>query len=87
MQPVRTQILFKPFPPDTMSTGGIYIPDSVQQVNNKGTIVAVGRGTKEKPMKLKQGDVGFRVKDWGCEVMVDGELHYIMDMDAIIALT
>ena len=36
-------------------------------------------------MKLKEGDVGYRVKDWGQDILIDGQLHYIMDMDAIIA--
>jgi len=85
MQPIRSQILFKPFPPDTISTGGIIVPDSAQQINNKGTIVKVGNGTKDKPMRLKEGKMGIRVKDWGCEVIIDGELHFIMDQDAILA--
>lgn len=86
MTPIRTQILFKPFPPDTKSTGGIYVPESAQQVNNKGVITRVGRGTRDKPMMLKEGQTGFRVKEWGTEVIIDGEQHFIMDQDAIIAL-
>lgn len=85
IRPIRSQILFKPLPPDKISVGGIYVPDSAQQINNKGIIVRVGKGTKDKPMKLKEGDIGYRVKSWGCEVMVDGELHYLMDQDAILA--
>lgn len=85
MQPIRNQILFKPFPPEEISEGGLFIPESAREISNKGIIVKVGSGTKEKPMKLKQGDVGYRVKGWGCEVMVNGELHFLMDMDAILA--
>lgn len=86
MTPIRSQILFKPFPPDTISTGGIYVPETAQQVNNKGTVIKVGRGTKDRPMMLKPGDIGHRVKDWGCEVIIDGEKHYLMDQDAILAI-
>jgi len=85
MQPIKNQILFKPFPSDKISTGGIIIPDSVQGISNKGTIVKVGNGTKEKPMKLKQGDIGYRVKSWGTEIIIDGELYFLMEQDAILA--
>lgn len=86
MKPIRTQILFKPFPPDEISTGGIIVPDSAKEINNKGLIVAVGNGTKEKPMRLKEGQIGYRVKGWGCDIMINGELHFIMDQDAILAV-
>lgn len=86
MTPIRNQILFKPFPPDDVSTGGIIVPDSAKEVNNKGTIVKVGKGTKEKPMTLYGGQVGFRVKGWGVEIIIDGEKHYLMEQDAVLAV-
>lgn len=85
-QPIRNQILFKPLPPDEVSLGGIYLPESARQVNNKGVIVKTGNGTKNKPMTVKPGQVGIRVKDWGEPIEVDGELCFIMDNDAIIAI-
>jgi len=87
MQPIRSQVLVKPFPADEISEGGIYVPESARKVSNKVKIVAVGNGTKDKPMALKPGQTGFRVQDWGCGIFVNGELHFIMDMDAIIALS
>lgn len=86
MTPIRNQILFKPFPPDEISAGGIFVPESAREVNNKGMIVKVGAGTKIRPMKLKEGDIGFRVKDWGTDVLINGELHFLMEDTAIIAL-
>lgn len=86
MQPIRNQILVKPFPSDSITEGGLIVPDSVKKPSNKVTVIKVGNGTKEKPMRLKAGDVGHRVKDWGLEILIEGELHYIMDSDAIIAL-
>lgn len=85
MIPIRTQVLVKPFPSDEISEGGIFVPLSARRPSNKVKVIKVGNGTKEKPMKLKEGMTGFRVKDWGCDVMIDGELHFIMDQDAIIA--
>lgn len=87
MTPLKTQILCKPYPSDEMSIGGIIVPETARGVSNKVLIVKVGSGTKEKPMHLKEGDTGHRVRDWGCEVMIDGELHFLMDQEAIIATT
>ena len=86
MQPVRNNILFRPFPPEEVTESGILVPDSAKKTNNKGTIVKVGVGTLKRKMKLKEGQIGYRVRDWGTEVMIDGQQHFLMDMDAILAL-
>ena len=85
MIPVRSQILVKPFPSDEISEFGIIVPENARKPSNKVKIVRVGNGTKDKPMKLKEGQVGYRVQDWGCPFLIWGELHFIMDADAIIA--
>lgn len=85
IQPIRNQVLVKPFPSDDVSSGGIYIPLSAQNVSNKVLVVNVGNGTIKKPMKLKPGEIGYRVKNWGVEVVVDGELHFLMESDSILA--
>lgn len=86
MKPIRNNVLVKPYPSENFSEGGIILPDSVKKISNKVKIISTGNGTIGKPMKLKPGDDGFRVKDWGMEVMIDGELHFLMDQDAILAL-
>lgn len=86
MKPIKENILVKPFPSDEITESGILIPESCRGVSNMVLIVEVGDGTKEKPMYLKKGDVGFRVKDWGEEIEINGEKHYIMNQSAIIAL-
>lgn len=77
-------ILFKPLPPDETTEGGLFIPETARKVNNKGTIVKVGRGTKERPMEFKEGDVAIRVQGWGQEILVEGELHVLIDSSAIL---
>jgi chaperonin GroES len=85
MKPVLSQILFKPFPSPEQTESGLFVPENARPVNNKGTIVAVGNGTKEKPMRLKVGDVGYRVQNWGEGFIMDGEIYFLMDASAIIA--
>lgn len=86
IQPIRNQILFKPFLGDSVSEGGILVPDSVRGESDKGIIVAVGNGTKNKPMELKVGMIGFRVHQWGEPIDDNTERFYLMEDSAIIAL-
>lgn len=86
MQPHNNNILFKPFESEAITKDGIVIPDSCKQVSNKGQIVAVGKGTPERKMKLKAGMIGYRVKDWGTPIEYNGEIYYLMEDKAIIAL-
>lgn len=85
MKPVRNNILTKPFPPDEISEGGIFVPESARQESNKMRVIAVGNGTKERKMIFNPGDVVYRVKDWGTPVDIDGERYYLMDQNGIIA--
>jgi chaperonin GroES len=85
MQPVRNIVLTKPFPPDEISEGGIFVPESARQESNKMRVIAVGNGTKERKMIFNPGDIVYRVKDWGTPVDIDGERYYLMDQNGIIA--
>lgn len=85
IQPIRTNVLVKPLKGNNVTDGGLFIPDNCVKESNKVEIVAVGNGTKDKPMTLKSGQIGFRVKDWGTPVIENGELYYLMEQDAIIA--
>lgn len=85
MQPILNQVVFKPFPSDEITESGFYVPENAREINNKGTIVAVGNGTKNKPMRLKVGEVVYRTKDWGEGFILDGQVYFLMDEKAIIA--
>ena len=86
MKPFNNYILFKPFETDSISSGGIIVPDSYKGISNKGEIVAVGEGTSGKPMRLKAGMIGYRVKDWGAEIIENGIKYFLMEDTAILAL-
>ena len=86
MQPIRDNVLVKPFKSEEVTEGGLFIPENCREVNNKVLVVAVGCGSKEKPMHLKEVQIGHRVKYWGQEIEINGEKHYIMNQSAIIAL-
>lgn len=74
-------VIVKPYPSSEFSEGGLIVPDSVKKPSNKVSIVSVG----DRVTKVKEGQSGFRVKSWGHDVLINNELHFIMDQSAIIA--
>ena len=56
VKPLADRVLIEPAPAETKTVGGIIIPDTAKEKPLKGTIVAVGNGTKDEEMVLKQGD-------------------------------
>lgn len=85
MTPVRNQVLVKPFPSDEISEGGIFVPLSARKISNKVRVIKVGNGTINRPMRLKEGDVGYRVQDAGVEIIYEGEPHFLVEDSAILA--
>lgn len=55
-QPLRNQVLVKLYTPKDTTDSGIYIPSSLQDAPITGLVMAIGPGTKTKPMELKVGD-------------------------------
>lgn len=86
MQPIRQNVLVRPLQSDSISEGGIIVPDSCKKDSNKVEVVAVGNGSKKKPMLRQVGEIGFRVKDCGVEILIHGVKHFIIDQSWIIAL-
>jgi co-chaperonin GroES (HSP10) len=86
IQPIRNNVLVECIDIGNVTEGGIVVPDSVKKDSNKVRIVAVGNGTPKRPMKLKPGMVGHRVKDWGEEIWDGDKKYFLMDDKAIIAL-
>jgi chaperonin GroES len=84
IRPLHNQIVVKPFPPDDQSAGGIIVPDSFKERSNKATVVAVGRGAKNKVMQFKPSDVVFHIKGAGTAIRFGEDDYYIMlDRDVL----
>jgi chaperonin GroES len=83
--PIKDNVVVKPFPSDEKSSGGIIVSEAHRAVSQKVCVIATGRGTKKWPMNWKQGDVAFRVKDSGDEIMINGERHFIVKSSWLIA--
>ena len=85
IKPKNQQVLIRPFPADEITTGGILVPESCRERNNKATVVAVGAGTEKKPMRYAPGDVVHNIKDCGELFIVDHQDHFLIEQDWILA--
>lgn len=73
IQPIADRVLVKADPAEEKSKGGIIIPDTAKEAPQKGTVIAVGKGTKDEPMTVKVGDSVLYGKYSGTEITIEGE--------------
>ena len=78
VKPLADRVLILPAPAEEKTIGGIIIPDSAKEKPLKGSVVAVGNGTKDEEMVLKVGDTVLSGKYAGTEIELDGEKYIIM---------
>ncbi len=86
IKPLADRVLVQPAPAEEKTSGGIIIPDTAQEKPQKGTVVAVGEGTKDNPVTLKVGDNVLYGKYAGTELSFDGETYLIMRESDIYAV-
>ncbi len=86
IKPLADRVLVQPAPAEEKTSGGIIIPDTAQEKPQKGTVVAVGEGTKDNPVTLKTGDQVLYGKYAGTELNFDGDTYLIMRESDIYAV-
>ena len=84
IRPLADRVLIKPAAAEEKTLGGIIIPDSAKPL--KGEVVAVGNGTKDEEMVVKNGDTVLYGKYAGTEIELDGEKYLIMRQSDILAI-
>jgi len=87
MKAIRDNVKIKPFPPEEISLGGIFVPESARQRNNKAWIVNYGNGTSKNKMKdgIFEGYICYHIKDAGVEIIENGQSYFIIKMQDILA--
>lgn len=86
IQPLADRVLIKPAPAEEKTAGGIIIPDTAKEKPLQGSVLAVGKGTKDEEMVLKAGDTVLYGKYSGTEVQLDGEKYLIMRQSDVLAI-
>lgn len=86
IKPLADRVLIKPAAAEEKTVGGIIIPDSAKEKPLKGEVKAVGQGTKDEEMVVKEGDIVLYGKYAGTEVEFEGEKYLIMRQSDILAI-
>ena len=86
IKPLADRVLIEPAAAETTTASGIIIPDSAKEKPQKGTVVAVGTGTKDEPLTVKVGDTVLYGKYAGTELAVEGNDYLIMRESDIFAI-
>jgi len=79
-------VVLSPEAAETKTASGIIIPDTAKEKPQKGTVVAVGPGTKDNPITLKVGDSVLYGKYAGNELKLNGNDYLIMRESDVLAI-
>jgi chaperonin GroES len=85
VKPLADRVLVLPAQAEE-KVGGIIIPDTAKEKPQRGKIVAVGQGTKDEEMILKEGDEILYGKYAGTELEVNDEKYLMMRQSDVLAI-
>jgi len=77
-KPNEDRVLVEAAEAETKTSSGIIIPDTAKEKPQKGKVIAVGDGMKDKPVTVKVGDNVLYGKYAGTEINIDGTEYLIM---------
>jgi chaperonin GroES len=86
IKPLGTRVLIEVQDAEERTSSGIIIPDSAQEKPQRGTVVAVGPGTKDETMEVKVGDTVLYGKYSGTELKLEGKDYLMMSQSDILAI-
>lgn len=86
IKPLADRVLIEPAAAETKTIGGIIIPDTAKEKPLQGTIMAVGNGTKDEEMVLKEGDRVLYGKYAGTEIEHEEKKYLIMRQSDVVAI-
>lgn len=85
IKPLADRVLVLPAEAEE-KIGGIIIPDTAKEKPLHGKIMAVGNGTKDEAMVLKEGDNVLYGKYSGTELEHEGVKYLIMRQSDVLAI-
>ena len=85
IKPLADRVLVLPAPAEE-KVGGIIIPDTAKEKSQRGKVVAVGGGTKDDPMVLKENDTVLYGKYSGTELENEGVKYLMMRQSDVLAV-
>jgi len=90
LKPLADRVVVRPIERETVSKGGIVLPDTAKEKPQEGEVMAVGQGRlsedgKRLPMDVKVGDIVIYAKYGGTEIKIDDEELMILRESDILA--
>lgn len=89
VHPLGDRILIQPFPKASKSKGGIVLPESTQEKQTRGVVVAVGPGLVEAgtrvPPAVNCGEHVLYERYAGVEIEVNDIEYKLMGEDSVLA--
>lgn len=86
LKTVLNKVIVEPVAAETVTKGGIIIPDTAQEKPQKGVVVAVGNGKADEPMEVKVGDTVLFGKYAGTELHIDDKKYLVMNQGDILVI-
>ena len=90
IQPLSDRVVVEPLEAEEKTSGGIVIPDTAKEKQQKGRVIAVGKGRfedgKVTPLEVKAGDQVLFGRYAGTEVKVGANDYLIIKEDDILAI-
>ena len=71
IKPLADRVLIEPMQAETKTASGIIIPDNAKEKPQRGTVAAVGKGTKDEPITVKVGNTVLYSKYAGTELKLE----------------
>jgi len=85
IKPLGERVVIKRVEAEEKTKSGIVLPGQAKEQPQMAKVVAVGPGTSEDKMELKEGDVVIFSKYAGTEIKFEGEEYTIMSQKDILA--
>ena len=91
IRPLADKVLVQRLEAETVTAGGIVLPDSAKEKPQQGKIVSVGNGKilddgSVRKMQLKKGDLVLFTSYAVTDVKLDGKEYLIMNESDIMAV-
>ena len=91
IRPLADKVLVQRLEAESLTVGGIVLPDSAKEKPQKGKIVSAGKGKvlddgTVRKLQVKKGDIVLFQSYAGTEVKIDNKEYLIMDESSIMAV-
>jgi len=91
IQPLGDRVLLEPLEAEEKSSGGIVIPDTAKEKQQKGKVIAVGKGHlnedgKITPLEVRVNDQVLFGRYAGTEVKIGAKEYLIVKEDDILGI-